>query len=817
MSDETRLPTHTEVVIVGGGVAGCSVAYHLSRLGACDVALLERGVLTCGTTWHAAGLVMQLRQSHSLTELARYNVELYAGLEAETGYATGFKQNGTLGVARTAQRMVETRRLAAVAKSFGIEAHLISAAEAHDLYAALDRARVRGAIYIPGDGQTNPVDTTMALAAGARQRGVRVHEQIEVLGLAPAKSGGYRVRTHAGDIECETLVLCAGLWTRSLARQLQVNVPLYPCEHMYVVTEALDLARPDLPVLRDTDGYVYLKEDAGRLLVGSFEPQGKPLAEDRLPADSRFVELPEDWDHFELPFTHAMEMVPALEHVGIARFMNGPESFTPDLLFALGEVPARPRCFVAAGFNSEGVEFSPGAGRALAQWIVEGAPKADLSDVDIARFHSFQSNRAYLRERAGESVGLHYKMHWPHKEREAARPVRKSPLYDRLAAMNACFGEGAGWERALWFAPPRTAPVNEYSYERPNWFEPVAEEHRAAREGVVVLDMSSFGKHLVHGRDACRALQQLCTADVDVAPGKLVYTHMLNGAGGIEADVTVNRLDDERFLLVSSATTHARDKAWIERHLAPRDLVSLTDVSSCYAVLSVQGPRSRALLQGLTGADLSNRAFPFATSREIDFGPARVIANRLTFVGELGWELFVPADLAAAVFDLLTEAGARFGLRQAGYFALEGLRAERGYCEYGLELTPAHTPLEAGLGFVVKLSKPHGFVGRGAIEAVRAESPRKRLVRFRLAEPDPQLYRDEPIWLNASVVGHLTSGAFGYTLGRSVGMGYVCHSDPITEQLVQRASFEIEIAGERHAADASLRSFYDPDGERVKM
>ena len=810
-------PTHAEIIIVGGGIAGCSLAYHLTRLGRKDVVVLERGRLTCGTTWHAAGLVMQLRGTHAMTELARTNVELYSRLEAETGHATGFKQNGTLGVCRTRDRLHETMRAATIARSFGIEAEMIGPGEAKALYPAIDESRLEGAICIPGDGQTNPVDTTLSLIAGARMRGARVFEDTPVTRLEQADSGDYRLATARGAIRCETLVLACGLWTRDLAAQLDVCVPLHACEHMYVVTEPLDFVEPGLPVLRDTDGYVYVKEDAGKLLVGAFEPQGKPLPMEKLPADPQFVELPEDWDHYALPMTKAMEILPALETAGISRFMNGPESFTSDLLFALGEAPGRRNCFVSAGYNSEGIEFAPGAGRALAEWIVEGEPTMDLSHVDIARFHPFQVNRAYLHGRAGESLGLHYQMHWPDKQREAARPARKSVLHDRWAVRNACFGEAMGWERPLWFAPEGVTPVCHYSYRWPNWFDHTAVECRAARTGVVVLDQSSFGKHLIQGRDACRELQRLCAGDVDVPLGRLVYTHMLNRRGGIECDVTVNRLGENRFLLVSSATTQPRDRAWMERNLGSEAHVSLTDVTSAWAVLCVQGPKSRELLGRLTDADLSNDGFPFATSRVIEIGHARLVANRLTYVGELGWELFVPTEFAQDVCDRLLAEGDGVGIRPAGYHALEHLRSERAYREYELDLTPADTPFEAGLGFAVRLDKPHVFTGRDALLRQKEAGPlAKRLVMFKLKDPQPLLFGEEVIWMDGRIAGYVSSGAFGFTLGASVGMGYIRHCDGVTGALVTSASWEIEIACERYPAEASLRASYDPAGERVR-
>ncbi len=810
-------PGQARVVIVGGGVAGCSIAYHLTKLGAQDVVVLERGTLTCGTTWHAAGLIMQLRLSHGLTELSRYNVELYSRLEAETGQATGFKQNGTLGIARTKDRLHELKRYATIAKSFDIEAPIIGPKEAKDLYPEIDDTLVEGAIYTPKDGQLNPVDATMSLIAGAKQQGARVFENSPVADIRRLPSGSYRLETTTGAVECETLVLCCGLWTRDLAARLGVRVPLYPCEHMYAVTEPLDFVEPTLPVLRDTDGYVYIKEDASKLLVGSFEPWGKPLPMENLPLEQQFIELQEDWDHFELPFTKAVEILPPLKEARIVKLMNGPESFTPDTRFVMGEAPGCPNCFVAAGFNSEGFEVGAGAGRAIAEWIVEGEPTMDISDFDIARFHPFQINRKYLHHRAAESLGTIYKMHWPDRQREASRPARKSSLHDRLAARNACFGEVMGWERALWFAPKGVEPKDVHSHHRPNWYEYTAEECRAARQGVAVLDRSCFGKHLLQGRDACVFLQRMCTGDLDVSVGKLVYTHMLNRRGGIEADITVNRLAEDRYLIVSSAATHPWDKAWMERHLDRDAPVTLTDVTSGYSVLSVQGPKSRHLLGRITDTDLSNGAFPFATSKEIDIGCARVIATRLTFVGELGWELHIPTEFAQDVFDILVDAGAEFGLRQAGHRALDHLRSERAYRAHGLDISPSDTPYEAGLGYTAKMDKPGGFIGHETLEAQRGRALDKRLVMFKLVDPEPLLFHDELIRLDGRIVGYLSSGAYGFTLGCSVGMGYVHHPEGVTEKLLESARFEIEIACERYPAEASFRPFYDSKGERVKM
>lgn len=810
------LPTHAEIVVIGGGVAGTSLAWQLTRLGKRDVVLLERGVLTCGTSWHAAGLIMQLRSSHAMTDLSHVNSRLYETLEAETGQSIGFKQNGTLAIARDSERVYELKRRASIARSYGVAAEMISPDEAGRLYPGLATKLVAGALFIPKDGQLNAVDTVMAFAQGARRGGARIFERTPVTNMARA-AAGYRLTTTAGEITCETLVLACGLWTREFAAQLGAVVPLNPCEHFYVVTQSMEMATPGLPVLRDTDGYVYVKEDAGKLLVGAFEPEPKPIRVATLPNPGEFIHLPDDWDHFALPYGMACEAIPALENVGIAQFMNGPESFTPDANFVIGELPGLARCFVSAGYNSEGFEMAPGASKALAEWIVAGEPTMDLADVDVARFHRFQANRAYVEARGAESLASIFRMHWPNLQRASARGVRRTPLHDRVKAENACFGEVHGWERANWYAPKGVEPRDEYAWHQPNWYAHTAAECRAARENVALFDLSSFGKTLVQGRDASRLLQRLCANDVDVEPGRIVYTHMLNRRGGIEADVTVNRLAEDRYMVVSSAAFLPRDRAWMERNVGAGDHAFITDVTSGWAVLSIQGPRSRALLQGLTDDDLSNEAFPFAASREIDLGYGRVLANRLTFVGELGFELYIPSEFAPDIYDRIVTAGQAFGLKHAGYHALEHLRCERGYREFGLDLTPDDTPYEAGLGFTVKPDKPGGFIGRDAVAAQRGQVLKKRMVLFRLEDPAPDLHKDELIRMNGEIVGYLRSGAYGFTLGHAVGMGYVRHADGVGKALLEQSTFEIEIACERYRAQASLQSFYDPTGARTRL
>ena len=806
-----------EIVIIGGGIAGSSLAYHLAKLKKTDTILLERHQLTSGTTWHAAGLIMQLRSTHTLTDLAKYNVELYSTLESETGISTGFKQNGTLGVARTKDRLHETKTIASIAKSFNIEAEIISPSEAKKIYPTLNEQFIEGAIYIPKDGQTNPVDTTMSLISGAKKLGVSVQENTEVIDVKKLPNNSYSVLTNNEEINCEKIVLACGLWTRDFAAKLGINVPLYPAEHFYVVTEPTKDALKNLPVLRDTDGHVYIKEDAGKFLVGAFEPWGKAISIDKLPKNTPFIELPEDWDHFELPYTKAMELLETLKNIGISKFFNGPESFTPDLLFALGESPEMKNCFISAGYNSEGIEFGAGAGRALAEWIVNGSPTMDLSAVDIARFHSFQNNKNYLHDRMPEILGLHYKPHWPHYQKITSRGIRQSNLHDRWKNLGASFGEAMGWERPMWFAHHDKSTKNIYSHTKPNWFEATAKECKAARDSAIILDQTSFGKHLIKGNDSLSFLQRTCSSNVDVPIGKIIYTHMLNNKGGIETDITINRRAEKEFLIISSATMQPRDLYWIKKSIKENEKVFVTDLTSAYTVLSLQGPRSREILSKLTKTDLSNDGFPFATSQEIEIGYTNVIANRLTYIGELGWEIFIPVEYSLNVFDNLMRVGEECGLKPAGYHALEHLRSERAYREYELDLTPEDTPLEAGLGFTIDWNKPGGFVGLEALLKQKENGLlKKRLVCFRLVDTKTALWHEEIIYRNNKIVGYVSSGAYSFNLGSSVALGYVKNIDGISNEFIENGNWEIESAGVRYKAEANLKPFYDPNGEKIK-
>jgi 4-methylaminobutanoate oxidase (formaldehyde-forming) len=808
------LPAHARVVVVGGGIVGCSVAYHLTRLGWRDVLLLERRELSCGTTWHAAGLVGQLRSSHNLTRLARYGAVLYERLEAETGQATGFRRCGSISVARTAERLVELRRGASMARCFGVEVEPISPAEAGKLWPLMRTDDLAGAVWIPGDGRTNPIDTTLALARGARMGGATLVENVTVTGIERRGGGVSGVRTDRGDVATEVVVNCAGMWGREVGRMAGVSVPLHAAEHFYVVTEPIPGVTRELPVLRDTDGYIYVREEVGGLLMGGFEPAAKPWGMDGIPAEFGFSLLPEDWDHFRVLLEQACVRIPALETAPVRRHVNGPESFTPDNRYMLGEAPELRNFYVAAGFNSVGIASAAGAGQALAEWIVGGAPSMDLWDVDIRRFQPFQNNARYLRERTREVVGLLYAMHWPFRQPETSRGVRRSVLHDRLGARGAVFGVVAGWERANWFARDGVEPRYRYTYGRPDWFRCAAGEHHAVREGVGLFDQTSLAKLLLQGPDAAAVLQRLCANDVGVAPGVIVYTQMLNARGGIECDLTVTRLAEDAYLVVTIAAAAAHDADWIRRGLGGAR-ATLTDVTSAYTVLGVMGPRSRALLTRLTPADLSTAAFPFGASREIELADALVRATRITYVGELGWELYVPTEFAPGVYDALLAAGDTLGLRHAGYHAMDSLRLEKGYRSWGHDVGADDTPLEAGLGFAVALDK-EGFIGRDALLRQRDRPLPRRLVTFALHDPERLLLGDEPIWRDDVLVGRITSGAFGHTVGRSIGLGYVTHPEGVSAAFLRAGHWELEIAAERFPATAQLDALYDPTSARVR-
>ena len=819
MGTEIELPSRAQVVIIGGGIVGTSVAYHLTRLGWTDVVLLEQGQLSSGTTWHAAGLLGQLRATEGGTRLVQYSAQLYSELEGETGLATGFKRCGGVTVARTEDRMVQLRRTAATAEAYDLECELITPARAKELYPVLATEDLVGAIWLAGDGTANPVDVTASLARGARDKGARVFERTRVLGINQERGQVTGVVTDQGPIEAEVVVNCAGQWAKAVGALAGVHVPLHSAEHFYVVSEQIEGVHANLPILRDPDGYTYFKEEVGGLVIGGFEPEAKPwVAPDRLPYPFEFQLLDEDWDHFSILMESALLRVPALHHTGIKKFYNGPESFTPDNQFIIGEAPELRNFFVGAGFNSVGIASAGGAGRALAEWIVGGEPAVDLVAQDIRRFAAFNANNQWLHDRVGEILGLHYEIPWPNRELVTARPFRRSPVYHLLEEAGAQFGSKMGWERANVFAPAGREPSLEYTWDKPNWLPWSIEEQHQTRSSVTLFDETSFGKLHISGRDAEAVLQRLCTADVAVPVGRSVYTGMLNRRGGYEADVTVTRVAHDRYLLVTGSASVLRDLAWIERHVDPGEHVAVVDVSSSYAVYGVMGPGSRSLLQRLTRSDLSDAAFPFATSQELDLGHSTVQATRITYVGELGWELYVPTEFAVGVYEDLFEAGVDVPLTGAGYYAINSLRLDKGYRAFGADLTPDHNPVEAGLKFTCKLASPVDFIGRDAVERAVAEGPRRRLVSFRLDDPDPMLWGGELVLRDGQVAGQVTSVAWSATLGAAVGLAYVWRRDrePVTTEYLGAGRYEVNVGGRLCSATVGLKAPYDPTNGRIR-
>ncbi len=817
----TALPAKARAVIIGGGVSGCSVAYHLAKLGWTDIVLLERKQLTCGTTWHAAGLIGQLRASQNMTRLAKYSADLYTKLEDETGVATGMRQVGSITVALTEERKQEIYRQASLARAFDVDVREISPAEVKEMYPHLNVEDVVAAVHLPLDGQCDPANIAMALAKGARQRGATIMEGAKVTAVNQANGRvtgvSWEKDGEQGTIEAEIVVNCAGMWARDLASRNGVAVPLHACEHFYLVTEPIPgLSR--LPVLRVPDECAYYKEDAGKMMLGAFEPVAKPWGMDGIPESFCFDQLPEDMEHFEPILEMGVNRMPMLATAGIHTFFNGPESFTPDDRYYLGQAPELGGYFVAAGYNSIGIVSSGGAGMALAQWIADGEPPFDLWEVDIRRAQPFQKNRRYLKARVAETLGLLYADHFPYRQMASARGIRRSPLHEHLKARGAVFGEVAGFERANWFARENQEREYRYSWKRQNWFGNQRLEHLAVRSGVGLFDMSSFGKIRIEGRDACAFLQRLCANDIDVPVGRIVYTQMLNAGGGIESDLTVSRLSETAFLLVVPGATLPRDLAWLRRHLGDAFAV-VTDVTAAEAVLCVMGPASRDLLTRVSPNDFSNAKNPFGTWQEIEIGMGLARAHRVTYVGELGWELYVPTDQAAHVFEAIEEAGGDggqgAGLKLCGLHTLDSCRIEKAFRHFGHDITDEDHVLEAGLGFAVKTAKGD-FIGRDAVLKKRDAGLDRRLVQFRLADPEPLLFHNEAIVRDGQIVGTITSGNYGHTLSAAIGLGYVpCPGE--TESDLLSSTYEIEIAGTRHAAEASLKPLYDPKAERVRM
>lgn len=813
------VPENARAVIIGGGIAGCSVAYHLWKLGWKDVVLLERKQLTCGTTWHAAGLIAQLRASKNMTRLAKYSQELYGSLEEETGVATGFRRNGSITVALTEHRKEEILRQATMARAFGVDVEEISTSELKNRYSHLNTKDVTSAVYLPLDGQGDPANIALALAKGARKNGVKIIEGVKVTdihkkdgrisGVSWARDGS----DETGEIKSDIVVNCAGMWAHEMGRMAGVTVPLHACEHFYIVTENMpDL--PKLPTLRVPDECAYYKEDAGKILLGAFEPVAKPWGMDGIADDFCFDQLPEDFDHFENILEMAINRFPALAETGIHTFFNGPESFTPDDAYHLGEAPNVAGFWVCCGFNSIGIQSSGGAGMALAHWMEYGYPPFDVSDVDIRRMQPFQGNKTYLFERSKETLGLLYADHFPYRQKATARGIRRSPIHEQLKANGAVFGELAGWERVNWFAAPGQKAEYEYSWGPQNWFENSKREHEAIRNNVGLYDMTSFGKIRVEGKDAENFLNYICGNDVSVPVGKIVYTQFLNSRGGIEADVTLTRLSETSFVVITPAATVQRELSWMRRHIGNFNAV-IIDVTSSESVLAVMGPNSRKLLEKVSPHDFSNENHPFGTSRDIELGMGLARANRVTYVGELGWEIYVSTDMAAHAFETLMDAGRDVDLKLCGLHMMDSLRIEKGYRHFGHDITEEDHVLEAGLGFAVKTQKDCDYIGKDAVLKKKEDGLSMRMVQFKLEDPSEMLYHNEAIIRDGEIIGHITSGNYGHTLGAAIGLGYVPTEGEKPSSILS-SDYEIEIGGRRVKAAASLKPMYDPKSERVR-
>ena len=813
----TIIQDKAKVVIIGGGVIGCSVAYHLSKLGWSDVVLLERKQLTSGTTWHAAGLIGQLRASANMTKLAKYTQELYFDLEKETGVSTGFKRVGSISVALTNERMEELKRSAAMARAFGVDVEEISPREIQKRYPHINLERVVGGVFLGKDGQGDPANIALALAKGARQLGAKIHERVtvkkvfknqnKVTGLEWIDQNGDR-----GHIACEEIVNCAGMWGHSVGKMLGANIPLHACEHFYIVTEPIaELAQ--LPVLRVPDECAYYKEDAGKMLLGAFEPNAKPWGMSGISDDFEFDQLPEDFEHFEPILEMAINRLPMLEKAGIHTFFNGPESFTPDDAYHLGRTPEMENVWVAAGFNSIGIQSAGGAGMALAQWMQDKEKPFDLGDVDISRMQPFQGNKKYLFERSKETLGLLYADHFPFRQKESARGVRRTPFHEHLKSKGAVFGEVAGWERANWFSFDGQHDEYVYSWKRQNWFENSAKEHMAVRENVGLYDMSTFGKIRVDGEDAERFLNYLCGANLSVDIGKIVYTQFLNSKGGIEADVTVTRLSETIYLIVTPAATRLADETWLRRNQKDYNVV-ITDITAAEGVLALMGPNSRALLSSVSPNNFDNEINPFGTAQVIEIGMGLARAHRVSYVGELGWELYISSDQCGHIFETIIDAGSDHDLKLCGMHMMDSCRIEKAYRHFGHDITCEDHVLEAGLGFAVDTDKPD-FIGKKAVIDKREVGLEKRLVQFQLTEPEPLLYHNEPIIRDSEIVGYISSGNYGHKLGGAIGMGYIPCEGESPEELLS-SKFEIDVSGTICPAKASLKPLYDPLSKRTK-
>ena len=806
METSCSIPASAQVVVVGGGIVGCSVAYHLTKLGFSDVVLLEQKALAGGTTWHAAGMVGRLRTSNSLTKINQYSAELYAGLEAETGHPTGWKQVGSLVVASNEERMTQLYRTAAMAEYLGVQADLISAEEAGEKWPLIKTDDLLGAVWLPGDGKVIPQETAVALAKGAQQRGAKICENVETLEILHRDGRATGVKTNQGIIEAEYVVLACGMWSRRLGLTCGVSIPLAPVEHHYVVSNPIEGAFDELPCGRDPDATIYFRGEGNAVVLGAFQKYTKPWLKDPVPSDFSFELLEADWEKYREPLRAGEFRIPKLKEAGYAKFVNGPESFTPDNQFLLGETPELRGLFVAAGFNSAGIACAGGAGKYLAEWMSEGEPTMDLWAVDIRRFGRWANNRAFLRDRVTEVLGLHYQMAWPNREMETGRNIRTTPIHDRLIEAGACLGSKAGWERPNWFASTPDKTQVEYSFGKQNWFNNHANEHHATRERVALFDQSSFAKLRLQGKDACAVMQHVCGNNMDVPARKAVYTGMFNLHGGFESDFTAVRMAEDDYYIVTASAQAVHDANWISRNTPNGMHVSLTDVTAGMGVLSVMGPEARDFLLPLTDADLSDEAFPFGTCQEISIGMHTVLALRLSYMGELGWELHVGMDQMLGVFDTLMKRGEDHAIQLAGHYAINSLRLEKGFRAWGHELSPDDNPLEAGLSFALDWKKDSGFLGKEALLKIKSNPLRKRLAIFTIKDPDIVLWGGEIIYRNGQVVGYTTSGSFGHSVGAGIAMGYVRNREGVDRAFVLDGDYALKVGNQMIPAKVHLKA-----------
>ena len=814
-----KIHSHTEVVIIGGGIVGCSIAYHLAEKNI-DVTLIERKSLTCGTTWHAAGLVGQLRATKNLTKMAKYSTELYQKLNSKDNLSVGFTQNGSLSIAENDSRYEEFSRGVSMGRNFGLEIQEMSFDEIREKYPLIDlknvAENVKGGFFHPNDGQINPVDITMCLAKEAKRMGCKIIEHNKVIAFEQNEDSVTKVITEQGDISCDKIVISAGMWSREIGKMCGVNIPLHACEHFYALTEYSSEITKNLPVLRIPDAQIYVKEDAGKLLIGAFEEKSKPWGMDGIPENFEFDSLPNDLDHFGPILINAMSRLPILNEIGIQTYFNGPESFTPDDRYYLGKVPYKKNIFVSTGFNSIGIQSAGGVGKVMSEWIINDRSKIDLWDVDISRVLDFQDDNDYLKERSSETLGLLYRVHWPFYQFETSRNKIKSPLYEKLKSYGACFGESAGWERANWYAKTDQEPEYKYSYGRQNWFENVRNECNAVRSNLGLFELTSFSKFIIKGKESLNLLNYICVSEMNVSVGKIVYTQMLNNDAGTEADITITRLKDDKYLFVTSPTSHNKDLYWLRLHSKKFSDIEIIDVTKEYGCLSLMGPNSRKFLQKVIEDDISNKSFPFGYSKKMKINGIECLLNRITYVGELGFEIYVPYKKLLDIFETIYFEGKNNDIKLAGYHALNSLRMEKGYLHWGHDITIEENPYEAGVGFCVNMNKKDDFLGKEELKKQLEEGTTKKKVNFFLSDNSLLLYHNEPVYFDGMPIGEITSGMFGFSLDKSLGMGYISATEKYSiEDMLNLQKFEIEIAGTRYNAEGSMQCLYDPKREKI--